>query len=194
MEKCKSEYLNKLNYLSPKEVMFETIKYNIAPTIYEEKCSSLISFSNKNKNQYNLWKEYKNDFLNNFKLKLYELKYSEDNEIDLFYNEKLLEKIIKDEECIKFLNICGYHKNDNLMDYLSLLKFRYNNFLPHEIGLFLGFPLWDVVDYIKNNGKNYIYCGYWKVYSNLNYAIDMFERYNNAKLKALNNIKLIGCG
>lgn len=35
---------------------------------------------------------------------------------------------------------------------------------PHEIGLFLGYPLGDVVGFIQNKGKNCKCSGCWKVY------------------------------
>lgn len=35
---------------------------------------------------------------------------------------------------------------------------------PHEIGLFLGYPLRDVVGFIENRGKNFTCCGLWKSY------------------------------
>ena len=31
---------------------------------------------------------------------------------------------------------------------------------PHEIGIFLGYPLEDVVGFIENQGKNYTCSGY----------------------------------
>lgn len=37
---------------------------------------------------------------------------------------------------------------------------------PHEIGIFLGYPLDDVIGFIKNKGENYLCQGCWKVYSN----------------------------
>ncbi len=37
---------------------------------------------------------------------------------------------------------------------------------PHEIGLFLGYPLADVIGFIKNEGKNFKCAGCWKVYEN----------------------------
>lgn len=37
---------------------------------------------------------------------------------------------------------------------------------PHEIGLFLGYPLEDVEGFIKNKGRNCESCGIWKVYCN----------------------------
>ena len=33
---------------------------------------------------------------------------------------------------------------------------------PHEIGVFLGYPLADVIGFIQNRGKNFTACGYWK--------------------------------
>lgn len=36
---------------------------------------------------------------------------------------------------------------------------------PHEIGLFLGYPLADVVGFMEHRGQNCTYCGCWKSYS-----------------------------
>ena len=41
---------------------------------------------------------------------------------------------------------------------------------PHEIGVFLGYPLEDVKGFIENKGKNFLYSGYWKVYSDVERA------------------------
>lgn len=48
---------------------------------------------------------------------------------------------------------------DRLMDRLMCL-----DGFPHEIGLFLGYPLEDVKGFIENAGQNYEYIGEWKVY------------------------------
>lgn len=37
---------------------------------------------------------------------------------------------------------------------------------PHEIGIFLGYPLEDVIGFIKNKGQNCKCAGCWKVYCN----------------------------
>lgn len=41
-----------------------------------------------------------------------------------------------------------------------------NGSFPHEIGLFLGYPLEDVVGFIINEGENCKCTGFWKVYCN----------------------------
>lgn len=48
---------------------------------------------------------------------------------------------------------------------------------PHEIGVFLGYPLQDVKGFIENNGRNCKYTGLWKVYGDKDASIRMFEKY-----------------
>ena len=50
---------------------------------------------------------------------------------------------------------------------------------PHEIGIFLGYPLADVVGFIEHQGHDYVYCGYWKVYGDLRSAVKSFDIYKN---------------
>lgn len=52
---------------------------------------------------------------------------------------------------------------------------------PHEIGIFLGYPLEDVFQFAQNGGKNYQYLGYWKGYSDLEYCKEETIRYQKAK-------------
>lgn len=48
---------------------------------------------------------------------------------------------------------------------------------PHELGIFLGYPLGDVKGFIKHQGKNFLCSGYWKVYQNENRAQETFQLY-----------------
>ncbi len=48
---------------------------------------------------------------------------------------------------------------------------------PHEIGVFLGYPLEDVVGFINNHGQNSKCCGCWKVYCNECEAMKTFARF-----------------
>lgn len=51
---------------------------------------------------------------------------------------------------------------------------------PHEIGLFLGYPLEDVVGFIENGGENYLCTGCWKVYSRQRDAEESFCRFKES--------------
>ncbi|MFQ7119107.1 MAG: DUF3793 family protein, partial [Intestinibacter sp.] len=80
-------------------------------------------------------------------------------------------------ETQNFLKLYDYKLN-NLDDMLNHLKYRFQLLgrTPHEIGLFLGYPLCDVKGFIYNNGKNYKFSGPWKVYDNESETILYFDK------------------
>ena len=56
-------------------------------------------------------------------------------------------------------------------------RLRTSACFPHEIGLFLGYPLPDVIGFIRNRGRNCKCCGFWKVYSNEWETRQLFEKF-----------------
>ena len=80
----------------------------------------------------------------------------------------------------------GYRGWD-LEEILSLVSIKYEEHMeeragfPHEIGLLLGYPAKDVTGFIENNGKNFLYIGYWKVYSDLTECKRIFKAYSLAR-------------
>ena len=56
-----------------------------------------------------------------------------------------------------------------------------NLLFPHEMGVFLGYPMADVKGFIKYEGKNYLYSGYWKVYENVEERKQLFENYEQVR-------------
>ena len=52
---------------------------------------------------------------------------------------------------------------------------------PHEMGIFLGYPLGDVKGFIVHGGKNYLYSGYWKVYENVEETRKKFQLFAAVK-------------
>ena len=47
---------------------------------------------------------------------------------------------------------------------------------PHEIGVFLGYPLEDVVGFIRHRGKCFTCCGRWKTYGDPAAARQHFDQ------------------
>ena len=52
---------------------------------------------------------------------------------------------------------------------------------PHEIGVFLDYPLSDVIAFIENKGMHFRQVGYWKVYSNEAEALRIFALYTKCR-------------
>lgn len=85
-----------------------------------------------------------------------------------FYTKKLIKKILQKKDVAEFLKNKGYKNPSLFIETLERLFFRLKNSndFPHEIGLFLGYPLNDVIAFEERNGMEYKFCDYWKVYHN----------------------------
>jgi hypothetical protein len=171
-----------------KSYFINLIAYNIAPTLNGLKASTILNFSRTKSNMYDLWLNYKEEISQKFSLEYYELRKTTFNVIVLFYDKKRMIDIINKDENTKFLRDYGYIKMDNLDDYLGKLKDRYQSSCPHEIGVFLGIPLKDVIGFIENKGSDYLLNGYWKVYFDAESAKKTFKLYDNSRVRILENI------
>ncbi len=82
----------------------------------------------------------------------------------------------------EFLRQYGYGSLD-VDSCIDRLKSRlmYTENFPHEIGIFLGYPLDDVKGFIDNAGQNSKCTGCWKVYCNECEAIKTFAKFNKCK-------------
>ena len=98
------------------------------------------------------------------------------------YRPDELERALRNQDVRGFLTTCGYERFDGT-GALQTLRNHLKDMsgFPHEIGVFLGYPLADVLGFIENCGKNCLACGCWKVYSDLCFAQQTFRRYEKCK-------------
>lgn len=95
------------------------------------------------------------------------------------YRAAWLRRILADRDNCRFLEAAGYDLERGCGGLLEQLSDRLclEREFPHEIGVFLGYPLEDVVGFIRNGGRNYTCCGCWKVYGDPDEAQRRFTRY-----------------
>ena len=148
-----------------------------APTIAGKKPASLVSL-NKNKVDAEKWLYWYTRGMRKRGVYFYGLCDCEDRKLVLIYHEKLLRKILRKPNVRAYLFGCGY-KETSFHAMLERLAQRVRECgdFPHEIGLFLGYPLSDVLGFIRHGGKNYKLAGPWKVYAGEKKARRLFERY-----------------
>lgn len=98
------------------------------------------------------------------------------------YREAELDRTLKRDDTRAFLRRCGYREMgaEAALNQLRRRLSRSSDF-PHEIGVFLGYPLTDVIGFICNQGQNCLCCGCWKVYSNECDALRAFARFRKCK-------------
>ncbi|SHO51157.1 DUF3793 family protein [Anaerocolumna xylanovorans] len=167
------------------------------PTLVKMKPSSLVSFR----------KRYIDSRDNFFKALIreiesfgcqYRILYEGENDIYIIVYDKVLlyEVLLRNIDNPLFLGK-GYKLDDCYPEEtLECLKERYGRYqrnknlgltkdFPHEIGIILGYPAADVEEYIRNNGENYILCGYWKVYRNAEEAVKLFAVFSRIRGDAM---------
>ncbi len=95
----------------------------------------------------------------------------------LFINEKSMEKVLVNKRCINFLKFVGYPADYQLNDYMDELVFRLQSEeFPHEIGVFLGYPLKDVLGFMGYGKNELVEVRNWRIYGDKEIS---YEVYNN---------------
>lgn len=98
----------------------------------------------------------------------------------LVYRPDKLEKALEDEGASRILSKAGY--SGSLHTKLEQLGKRFaETDCPHEVGLFLGYPSLDVLSFIENGGRNFIFQGLWKVYHDEDGAKKAFRKFEKCR-------------
>jgi hypothetical protein len=98
------------------------------------------------------------------------------------YRRARVQDELKKPNVFNFLSEFGY-ETDRIDDCIEKLASRITSQLdfPHEIGLFLGYPLEDVIGFIENEGQNSRCVGCWKVYCNECEARKLFAKFEKCR-------------
>ena len=153
-----------------------------SPTLASLKTANLMNIPFENGEELVSSLEMLNTQLSGKGIELLILKKSEDSALVYAYRKSKLASDLRKAGVAEFLHGYGYESDG--VDYcISRLKARLelSGEFPHEIGLFLGYPLGDVVGFIDNAGQNCKCTGCWKVYCNECEAIKTFAKFKKCK-------------
>jgi hypothetical protein len=170
------------------------------PTLLNVKPSTLVSVERKGRSEYLCVEEILRKLLSSYSCFFYLLREGKERLYYVIYQEMLLKNCLLTKENREFLLRYGYQYDDSNINIriLEQLKIRYDKYFcrqgnfPHEIGIILGYPLGDVEGFIKNKGKDYIYCGMWKVYQDAERAKQLFTLYQRMRTEARKQLGEIG--
>lgn len=97
------------------------------------------------------------------------------------YRPRQLERLLAEGAVASFLAKNGYEAPGDPEACLRHLTRRIlaGGGFPHEIGIFLGYPLEDVEGFIRHQGRNCALCGTWKVYGDVARAQKHFARFTH---------------
>lgn len=155
------------------------IAYHCAPAVKGIKVSNLVALQAISGSLVEPVDTY-NAMYNKWGLYFYSLCDCKKRRLLLVYRKRSLEAYLRLPKNQAFLQAYGYDQQSSLQEMLKRLAERLQEdcSFPHEIGLFLGYPLADVEGFIAHRGANYLLSGEWKVYSSVAFAKKMFHRYS----------------
>lgn len=91
------------------------------------------------------------------------------------YRPAKLQSILQEDRICTFLKQHGYAQFSLKEALETLTEHLKSDDFPHEIGVFLGYPLEDVIGFIENKGANAKKVGLWKVYGEEEQAEALFR-------------------
>jgi hypothetical protein len=156
-----------------------------APVLRGIKCGALINLCRDGEDLRAAWYAMKGYLSRKLRLEFAEAKISRRSVILFIYRREPLASRLSETDSAAFLERLGYDCSNNFpFGCIEDLVARFELEMPHEVGIFLGYPLDDVVGFIKNGGRREKISGYWKVYGNEKYALGKFGEYKNAETSA----------
>ncbi len=152
------------------------VKY-CSPVLTGIKTANMFTFFGAPLSVNNIIKSY-NKVFNSFDIYFCVLNSKEKSSLIYVYRFSRLKKDLRKRYVSLFMKKEGYDVYD-IKGCIKTLseKIRSEKDFPHEIGLFLSYPIYDVIGFIENNGSNFKYCGFWKVYRNEENAKRIFGEY-----------------
>ncbi|SFC28430.1 DUF3793 family protein [Butyrivibrio sp. YAB3001] len=111
-------------------------------------------------------------------IRMIPIKYSDGHVLIYLYRPEFLKRDLANEEACRILKEKGYsYRNFDLCVAELARHLAKDKSFPHEIGLFLGYPVVDVLGFMKSPEEGVKYTGFWKVYGDMDSALRTFDKY-----------------
>ncbi|MEG2869236.1 MAG: DUF3793 family protein [Terrisporobacter sp.] len=184
----------KCNYSCKNNINSSYIKWLLevlGPVILGSKPCEILNISSKDLKREEKIREIKNFFNSCSRIKYEVIKIEDDSSRILFINEEALDAVLINKKCMNFLKFLGYPKNYEISTYTQILinKLKTKEF-PHEIGIFLGYPLKDVVGFMGYGNYTLSKIKYWKVYGDTEISDKVYNEFLNHREKMRSILEL----
>ena len=124
---------------------------------------------------------YRRDIYEILSLDYIELKVESESSLVLFYNREVLSRTLSGRAVSGWLRRCGYPEGAVQARLSELRKRCEGKEFPHEIGVFIGYPLKDVVGFMQRLPMTPLHNGPWRVYGNAMESIRRMRLYAAAE-------------
>ena len=152
------------------------------------KPANLISVANKprpcGRNLYRLWKTFGQVLLQESGLRVRELSDRGSSVLLLLYRTEAIHSLLTQKSVVTILGKCGYREAGDPDETLSTLQSRMKGEeFPHEIGVFLGYPLKDVVGFMGLAPLSFTCQGPWKIFGDPRESLKLAQSHRECRCK-----------
>ena len=154
-----------------------TLIKHCAPTLAGIKTGNIFSVK---RDHYDINEEIRklNSIFVNKGLRLVPIRKKDDTVLIYLYRPECLQRDLKNPVAREILKEKGYPCENCESCLVELVKhLEKDTDFPHEIGLFLGYPPYDVKKFMESPCKGVKCVGCWKAYGNESKARETFEKY-----------------
>ena len=128
---------------------------------------------------------YRSDIYGILGLDYMELKVERQSSLVLFYNPAVLGATLAESRNRRWLARLGYPEMGTADEILAELRRRWEGTeMPHEVGVFIGYPLKDVAGFMQRIPATPVHHGAWRVYGGADESLRRMRLYANAEANA----------
>lgn len=169
-------------FFEPQDCLASFLALESAEVIAGVKPANLFPIPNRTyacgRNPYQLWRVWGREVVGATCLKAFELTDRGDSALVLLYRSEALMRLLSAPAVRIILSRAGYQEDMGLSEVLDRLRKRLvSGAFPHEIGIFLGYPLKDVVGFMGLAKIPFSCQGPWKIYGNPQTSLRLAETF-----------------
>jgi len=183
-------------FMDDRECLASFIALECAEIIEGDKPANLLSLVNRpqrcGRNLYSLWKRYGERLLDGSGLTVLPLQDRGSSILLLVYKPAALDTLLTRKNVTAVLRKCGYPVPLNRHEVLTELESRLHDSedFPHEIGVFLGYPLKDVVGFLGWVPLPFVCQGPWKIYGDPRSSMRLVEQFRNCRCRMAHKLAI----
>ena len=178
---------------APKECLAAFLAVAAAEVLSGIKPANMVRVPNQRlpcgRRMYRLWQKFGAELLLDLPLSVMPMKTEKNSILLLIYRADLLEMRLRGRTMQTFLVRQGYSRPFTLEKTLQHLQESFSTGIPHEVGMFLGYPLKDVKGFMAQN-KPSQQQGLWRIYGPPTRSLKLSNDYRRKRQEMIKKLTI----
>lgn len=170
---------------SERDCLAAFVALEAAEVVAGAKPANLVRLPNRRepcgRNLCELWRWHGMEVLRQSRLEVAVLRETEEFLLLLFHRPDVMERRLSGRSAAAFLRRAGYPEPQRWPSALEHLRERFRDGFPHEVGLFLGYPLKDVAAFLGWKALPVAGQRLWKIFGHPRRSLLLADHYRNLR-------------